>query len=203
MSSQTPQTPPPSSTERAQSAAAERAAEFAKLKTYAAYTFLVASPILIATPPRKLDLYTVSLCASFYISANHVITTRTGSSIGGHIVQRLSHPPTPLKDLPSEKAEALQAQIRATREAQMQGGMINGEELEKLKKRQDSGRGILDRLWMGQETEGWKEKRLQEEANALAEGKGYWDLIMDYFKDAFNGGRSAENEESQENSPKR
>lgn len=189
MSSSTP--PPSSSTEtadeREQTIAAQRAAEFDKLKTYAAYTFLVASPILIATPPRKLDFYTVSLCASFYLSANHLVSTRTGSGIGGHIVQRLSQPPpAPFRDLPSDKAEALQAQIRATREAQMQGGALNEEELAKLRRRQDAGKGVLERLWMGQESEGWKEKRLQEEAKALAEGKGYWDLILGYFGDAFS-----------------
>ncbi|KAL4903204.1 hypothetical protein BDW74DRAFT_156851, partial [Aspergillus multicolor] len=58
-----------------------READFARFKNYAAYTFLLASPILIALPPRKLDHLTVALTTAFGVSANHITRERTGRSI--------------------------------------------------------------------------------------------------------------------------
>jgi hypothetical protein len=44
----------------------------------------------------------------------------------------------------------------------------------------------LGRLWMGDETEGWKERRLEEEKKALEEGKGYTDMILEQIWDVWN-----------------
>ena len=55
--------------------------------------------------------------------------------------------------------------------------------------------GVLaqaEQLWMGHETEGWKERRLREEQEALAEGKGYWDLIAEQVWEVWNWGRKDE-----------
>ncbi|KAI5300230.1 hypothetical protein KEM55_008664 [Ascosphaera atra] len=171
-----------------------RAEQFAKVKNYTAIAFLFASPVLIALPPRKLDLYTASLVGAFYLSADHLTTERTGVSIGGHITAKIfpSSAPAIFKDLPSERAEEIQAQLRAAREAQLRDPNTSTEEVEKLKKRQQQHRGVLERIWMGNETEGWKERRLAEEQKALSEGKGYWDLICDYIWDVWSWGNDDE-----------
>ncbi|KAK4156306.1 exocyst complex component SEC3 [Chaetomidium leptoderma] len=49
-------------------------------------------------------------------------------------------------------------------------------------------RNWLERFWMGGESEGWKEKRLEEERKALEEGgKGYGGLIVDQLKEVWEG----------------
>lgn len=73
-----------------------------------------------------------------------------------------------------------------------------GEELEKLKARQSQEKGVVDRVWMGGESAGWKERRLREEQKAIEEGKGYSDLIMDHIWDVWNWGRKTEEEDDDE-----
>ncbi|KAK3351345.1 hypothetical protein B0H65DRAFT_421077 [Neurospora tetraspora] len=46
--------------------------------------------------------------------------------------------------------------------------------------------GVLTKIWMGDEKEGWKEKRLEEEKKALESGKGYGSLIMDQIWEVWN-----------------
>jgi hypothetical protein len=135
---------------------------------------LVLCPAIMLLPPRKLDLYTFSLGIGFYLSADHLITLRTGRGL----VQNLS-PMRPM-DLPTERA-------RETKK-------LLAEEREKSRKaleRKDPGaqseeKGILGRLWMGDEKEGWKERRLEEEKKALEEGKTYTDMIFEQIWEVWN-----------------
>ncbi|KAJ5184011.1 hypothetical protein N7492_001627 [Penicillium capsulatum] len=173
---------------------ASRQAGYENFKNYAALTFLVASPILIALPPRKLDPMAVFLGSAFCISANHVTREKTGRSIVDRIDARIRSRPAILRELPSERAEEVQAQLRAARDAQIREGGTLGEELEKLKARQKNDQGVASRVWMGGESEGWMERRLKEEQKALEEGKGYGDLIQEYIMEVWNGGRKAEDE---------
>jgi hypothetical protein len=175
--------------------ASQRRADFEKFKNYTAYTFLIASPVLIALPPRKLDHLTVLLVGAFGFSANHVIREQTGRSIVERIESRIARPRI-LSDLPSERAQEVQMRLRAAREAQLREGGMPADELEKwkaLQKQQDQ--GIAQRVWLGGEKEGWMERRLQEEQKALEEGKGYGDLISDYVWDVWSWGKSREEED--------
>lgn len=52
--------------------------------------------------------------------------------------------------------------------------------------REKKERGVLGRLWMGGEEEGWKERRLEEERKALEEGKGYTDMILEQIWEVWN-----------------
>jgi hypothetical protein len=47
-------------------------------------------------------------------------------------------------------------------------------------------KSILGRLWMGDEKEGWKERRLEEEKKALEEGKSYTDMIFEQIWEVWN-----------------
>ncbi|KLJ11851.1 hypothetical protein EMPG_12998 [Blastomyces silverae] len=175
--------------------ARDRAADFEKFKNFASYTFLFAAPVFIALPPRKLDFYTFSLGAAFLVSANRLSSVHTGSSIVGHIRSRTvgENRPNVFRDLPTPQAEAMQAQLRAARDAEIREGKIVGEELERLKRRQEEEKkkelNIVKKVWMGGEREGWKERRRREELEALEEGKGYGDLIKDHIWDVITWGR--------------
>ncbi|OJD18664.1 hypothetical protein AJ78_01360 [Emergomyces pasteurianus Ep9510] len=188
--SSTSQTP---CTTRATLPARDRTADFEKFKNFASYTFLFASPIFIALPPRKLDFYTFSLGAAFLVSVNRITSVHTGRSIVGHVRSRTvgEDRPNMFRDLPTPQAEAMQAQLRAAREAQIREGNIVGEELERLKRRQEEEKelNIVKKVWMGGEREGWKERRRREEQKALEEGKGYGDLIKEHIWEVVNWGK--------------
>ncbi|EEQ84440.1 uncharacterized protein BDCG_01245 [Blastomyces dermatitidis ER-3] len=194
MAAAEPSTPQSSSsTTIATLPARDRAADFEKFKNFASYTFLFAAPVFIALPPRKLDFYTFSLGAAFLVSANRLSSVHTGSSIVGHIRSRTvgENRPNVFRDLPTPQAEAMQAQLRAARDAEIREGKIVGEELERLKRRQEKEKemNIVKKVWMGGEREGWKERRRREELKALEEGKGYGDLIKEHIWDVINWGQ--------------
>ncbi|PYH97273.1 hypothetical protein BO71DRAFT_396266 [Aspergillus ellipticus CBS 707.79] len=171
----------------------QREADYERFKTAAAYTFLVVSPVLIALPPRKLDNLTVLLTGAFCISANHLTHQRTGRSIVDRIEARIaSNPISAMNDLPSERAREIQAQLKAARDAQIRDRTVVGEELERLKTRQEHDKPALERIWMGEETEGWRERRMKEEQKALEEGKGYGDLIKQHIWDVWTWGGQKE-----------
>ncbi|EUC33266.1 hypothetical protein COCVIDRAFT_84508 [Bipolaris victoriae FI3] len=131
---------------------------------------LVVCPIIALLPPRKLDLYTFSLGIGFYLSADHLITLRTGRGL----VQNLS--PMRAMELPTDRARETQRILQEEREKGRKA----------LERKEGQQKGVLGKLWMGDEDEGWKEKRLEEERKALEEGKGYGDLIMEQIWDVWN-----------------
>ena len=146
--------------------ALEQRARYNRIVRNLAIGGAIACPIIILLPPRKLDLYTFSLSVGFYLSADHLVTLRTGRGL----VQQFA----PKTDaMPTDKAREMQRVIREEREK----GRIGGEEGEK---------GLFGRIWMGGEKEGWKERRLEEERRALEEGKGYWDMIGEQIWEVWN-----------------
>ncbi|EKV16162.1 Ankyrin repeats (3 copies) family protein [Penicillium digitatum] len=188
---------------------ATREADYKRFKNYAAYTFLIGAPILIALPPRKLDPLTVLVLCSFGASANHIVHDRTGRSIVDRIDARISRMQGSFSSLPSERAQEIQERLRAARDAQLRQAEQERlkaqilslsdkqrrapdpglkEEIEKLKARQAQEEGVMQRVWMGGESEGWKERRLREEQKALSEGKGYGDLIQEHIWDVWTWG---------------
>lgn len=60
------------------------------------------------------------------------------------------------------------------------------QEQQDRKDRHEKDGGVLTKIWMGDEKEGWKEKRLEEEKKALESGKGYGSLIMDQIWEVWN-----------------
>ncbi|KAL1849728.1 hypothetical protein Plec18167_005283 [Paecilomyces lecythidis] len=199
MSTATPTEPSPSG-DNSPSQNAIREADYIRFKNYAAMTFLVASPVLIAIPPRKLDHLTVLLTGAFLVSANHLTREHTGRSITERLEERISRvkaPTTAITDpLPSERAHEIQAKLRAAREAQLKSGGLVSEELERLKRQQQQEKSAAERIWMGDESPGWKERRLEEERKALEEGKGYGDLIMEHIWDVWNWGKRSSGQDA-------
>jgi hypothetical protein len=143
----------------------------------------IACPIIILMPPRKLDLYTFSLGIGFYLSADHLCEHYTGR---GFVQQFI--PATVADPMPTEKAREMQRKI--------------AEEREKGRKALGAGpeqnSGVLQKLWMGDEKEGWRERRLEEEKKAMEEGKSFSDMIFEQVWDVWNWDKKGKNGEKKE-----
>lgn len=63
---------------------------------------------------------------------------------------------------------------------------------EEREKREIAQRGVLGKLWMGNEKGNWKEERAQKDKEALEEGKGYGDLIVEQVKEVFSSKKEGE-----------
>lgn len=148
--------------------ALEQQARYNRIVRNLAIGGVVACPLIMLLPPRKVDLYTFTLGVGFYLSADHLFTINTGRGL----VQQFAAPK--VMDLPTERAKEMQRIIREERDKGRQG--LQGQEE----------RGIFERLWMGDEKEDWKARRLEEERKALEEGKGYTDMILEQIWDVWN-----------------
>lgn len=167
-----------------QTLAQRREEQYQRLTRNFSIAALIICPTLALLPPRKLDAYTFALGTAWVFSANHLTTSYTNQSIWQHIGRHADSSP-----LPTEKAveihklnneRALQRQLSSLPEqARRAKGETMGKEHE----------GWMEKIWMGQEKDGWKEKRLREEEEALDEGKGYGDLIMEQIWEVWNWGK--------------
>ncbi|KAI9828791.1 MAG: hypothetical protein M1832_001896 [Thelocarpon impressellum] len=140
---------------------------------------LVACPVILALPPRKLDLYSFSLATAWVISVDHITAERTGASISQHLRRRAPG----FDGLPSERARDVQERLRRER-------LLRAQQSGQGSERAGYGESLVNRVWMGGETEGWKERREQEEREKLEQGGGYGDLILDQIWEVWNWGRS-------------
>ena len=152
--------------------ALEQQARYQRITRNLAIGGLIVCPIIALLPPRKLDLYTFGLGIGFYLSADHLSTIRTGRGL----VQQLS--PMRAVDLPTEKAREMQRVFAEERE--------KNQKLQEQRSGLNDDKSALERIWMGDEKEGWKERRIEEEKKALQEGKTYTDLVFGQIWDVWN-----------------
>lgn len=54
-------------------------------------------------------------------------------------------------------------------------------------------KGVLEKIWMGDEKEGWRERRIEEEKKALEEGKTFSDMIYEQIWDVWNWDKKKRN----------
>lgn len=128
---------------------------------------LVVAPVLIAIPPRKLDLYTFSLLGAMTASANHLCKERTGAGLLYQL---------PGARLPSY-AQQYQEQERGQRlldESVAQPMRMPANEVARSSKIESATK------------DDWKKQRLAEEQQKLDEGEGYGGMIMDQIWDVWN-----------------
>jgi hypothetical protein len=140
---------------------------------------LFLAPVLIALPPRKMDLYTFSLAAAFVVSANHYTKERTGKGIWGHLPSA-GHLPQRAREIQAQ--QQTQQRERVALPAQRPGGL----------------EAKAKELWMGGETEGWKERRLREEQEKIARGEGYGSMITNQIWEVWNWGQTKREELKEE-----
>ncbi|KAF1831144.1 hypothetical protein BDW02DRAFT_572322 [Decorospora gaudefroyi] len=148
---------------------------------------LILCPALILLPPRKLDLYTYALGLGFYLSADHLCKVRTGLDIIDQLgTVRFT------RRLPTERAEEMHKVLQEERDKGRRPLERKDPGAEKEEK------GIFGRIWMGDETEGWKERRLEEERRAVAEGKSYTDVIMEQIWEVWNWDKKKDGKDDEE-----
>ena len=97
----------------------------------------------------------------------------------------------PGQALPTEKAREVQARFEMKRRrergddgADGVGGKGGGEEKEEAT---GGVVGMARRLWMGNETAGWQERRGREERERLEAGESYADLILGQIREVWFG----------------
>lgn len=71
------------------------------------------------------------------------------------------------------------------------------EERAKAAEARSAPRGVIKKIWMGDEPDDWIENRARKEKEALEDGKGYGGLIGDYVREAF-GFKNDEDDEGAE-----
>lgn len=151
---------------------------------YGAWAAVFLGPIALFTPPRRVGLQSVILAAGTSYATNILAYDYTGESIYQRFVRRWDN--TINGGLP-EKAKRTQELLRLERERRE--AALPEEERRRLQEERDrkelAARGPLQRLWMGSEKETWREERARKEKEALEEGKGYGDLIVEHVKDVF------------------
>lgn len=90
--------------------------------------------------------------------------------------------------LPTERAEQVRAQLAAHKlRKQDEAARAEAERLER-EDEENRRSGLLSRVWMGDEKEDWKQRRIEDDKKALEEGKGYGDIIMDQIWEVWNQG---------------
>jgi hypothetical protein len=173
-----------------------------KLLHNAALAGLIICPAIILLPPRKFDLYTIALLSGTFVSANHLTYEYSGRSFVTRWSDRLNSFSN-IGELPP-KAVLVQERLRRDREARglapdrkLVVEKLGAEEPESIaqqvERKRAEERGVLKKVWYGQEGADWKTKRDQREKEALEDGKGYSGLIMDQIWEVWNwGGKSAE-----------
>lgn len=128
---------------------------------------VVAFPILIALPPRKLDFYTFALTFGTYYCGNHLSQEYTGRTITENVFGVRRAQPI-LQELPSMDLSS--AQMEELRERRQ-------EELRSARKElHDKGKD-------------WAVERQKEVEEAVDEGKGIGDMIMDQISEVVNWGK--------------
>ncbi|KAM3066586.1 hypothetical protein ACMFMG_002301 [Clarireedia jacksonii] len=149
---------------------------------------LIACPILIALPPRKLDIYTFGLMTCTFIGGNHLAYEYTGVPFLERIKRRGerlgkavgTELPDGAKDVQTRLREELRRKGMDSQGKKLSEGNGKGEE--------EKGVGILQRAWLGREGSDWRKEKDETERKALEEGKGYGDLIMEQIWEVWNRG---------------
>lgn len=166
--------------------ALEQKERYDRLTRNIAIAGVVVCPIIVLLPPRKLDLYTLGLSIGFYLSADHLAQSYNGRPL----YQQFSFSSPIPSSLPTEKARETSRILKER------------EEIERVRRegaKKPEERSVLQRVWMGDETEGWKERRMEEERKALEEGKTYTSIILDQIWEVWN--RDKKNGDGEQTSP--
>lgn len=145
---------------------------------------VVLGPIALFTPPRRVGFQALFLSTGTFYATNILAYDFTGESIYQRFVRRWDNAMD--GSLP-EKARRTQEMMR--RERDRREAALPEEQRRALQEERErkelAARGPLSRLWMGNEKESWKEERAKREKEALEEGKGYGDLIIEQVKEVF------------------
>lgn len=149
-----------------------------------AVAMAILGPLGLLLPPRRVSVQNAILGGGAYWGFNQLAHDYTGKSLMVRSNERLSAILGWPDRLPerAERNRALMAQERERRQSALPDEERRAMEAKQL---QQPGRGVLGRLWMGSEKDGWKDERLRKEKEALESGKGYADLIMEQIREVW------------------
>jgi hypothetical protein len=195
----------------------QQAANLAILKRNIAIGLVVACPVLIALPPRKLDIFTFCLAGTTFISLNHLQKHTTGRSFLNRVgINDIATGPEEGTSagggtgLPTERARMYQQMLREKKAAELAGrkweaskSMEEYKALSAEEKAKKEGRGVLAGLWLGSAKEDWKAQRERKEREAFERGDGVGMLIQNYFQEAMGYKKDDEEEEKKQESEKK
>ncbi|KAI9149199.1 hypothetical protein HJFPF1_11248 [Paramyrothecium foliicola] len=141
----------------------------------AAIVGAVVTPLAMLLPPRRLDVRFFVLAGAFSLSTNQLAYAYTGESLYGRFGKRAE---SVLGNGLPEGARRTQQLLKEQKEREAAQRAIH---------EVDKNRGLVKDIWMGGESEDWKEKRAEEHRKSFEEGKGLSDIIMDQISDVFSG----------------
>ncbi|KAK4191643.1 hypothetical protein QBC35DRAFT_486693 [Podospora australis] len=156
---------------------------------YASWGAAILAPIALFIPARRTRSSTLQnavIVSGGFWAFNNLALSYTGKSIversnerWGKIFKSISG-----SELP-EKAQRNKQLMEAERKRRAEAA---GQEY--IPK--DQQRTALQKLWLGDEKDDWKTRRMAEEKKALDEGKGYGDLIMEQIGEVFGSSKKGE-----------
>jgi hypothetical protein len=142
--------------------------------------------------------------ASFW-GVNQLAHDFTGKSIWARSNERWASVLTPLDPLPdkakankllmdkerearrrAESAPTVAAPTAAVATAATAPGLISEKKSQAQSKPAEAKRGWVESLWMGNEKEGWRERRKDEDRKALESGTSIGEMMMEQISDAWN-----------------
>ena len=156
----------------------------------------VACPLLVLLPPRKLDFFTAGLCITTVFSTNYLVQDYTGRSITQHITG--ARPPV-LSNSSSAQTDEAQTRVsdavRAERQEALLRGTASGRDAAKVD--QEKAAGITEQVEASRQQAKWALERQREEQEALDEGKGFADIIMDQVYEVWNWGKKRDDDDDE------
>ncbi|KAK4219633.1 hypothetical protein QBC37DRAFT_265444, partial [Rhypophila decipiens] len=172
----------------------------------AAIGVAVLGPLAILLPGKsrfKFNIQNAILGTGTFWAYNQLAHEYTGKSIVARSNERWGAILSAGASLPSQAEKNRQLMLaEKERLRRVKEGLPLLTSLEEEKQKAEEKKGVLTKVWMGDEKEDWKEKRLEEERKALEAGKGYSDLIVEQIWDVWNqtwrGGKKDEKKEGQD-----
>jgi hypothetical protein len=164
---------------------------------YGALGFALLAPMALLLPPRRISVQNVILSFGGSWCLNQVVYDYTGKSLFQRSSERWARLGSSMQALPpaAERTQKLLEAERAARSRRAEPVAIPAKPSTDHQTQraadapsqssEESKDGVLHKLWMGDEKEGWKEERIAKEREALEGGKGYFDLISEHMSDAF------------------
>ncbi|KAL1870863.1 hypothetical protein Daus18300_004952 [Diaporthe australafricana] len=157
----------------------------------------ILGPIALLMPPRRVGLQAMLLSGGTFWATNVLAYDWTGESMTQRFDRRWQ---TMFASGLPEKARRNQELMRLERERRE--ALLPEAERKSLQeareKKEAASRGIVSRIWMGDEKEDWRKERAKKEKEILENGEGYGTLIMDQVKEVFSSSKKGEGEEGKE-----
>lgn len=166
---------------------ADETAKYAKTLHYTALGTAIACPLLALLPPRKLDFFTAGLGMTTVFSANFLTREYTGRSIQQHITG--ARPPA------LANRENLQGQHPDEAQHMRVSDAVRLERQEALRAQREERPGVAAQVETSTRQAKWARERNLEVQEALDEGKGFGDIIMDQIYEVWHWGKKRDDDD--------